>query len=259
MKYMYMICILLSSIFTYKSSSAKNDSYLYAFFIPQGAMQQNRTVKDIRLMRPRHIKTKESPETPKQEDAFRETSSVKDSPAHSLSYSPSDNQISARTATNTAAAGNSTSQNTPVAPQKNKTAAKNLSVQPTRAPSTSTASPVRVSLPASAEMPAEIAQKVQQYSLDNTPLPQNAQKLDVVPVTMPQIKLSHIEALKKKSISDLLDALPYPNSDLPKFKQLYAIYGMELRVLQRRGKLPNNSEQEKTLSKANSLRRFEVK
>lgn len=41
MKHIYIICIFLSSFFTYTSAYAKNNEITYAFYIPQEAFQQN--------------------------------------------------------------------------------------------------------------------------------------------------------------------------------------------------------------------------
>lgn len=65
--------------------------------------------------------------------------------------------------------------------------------------------------------------------------------------------------VREKSVREMLDSLPSPNFKLPKYQQIYALYGLELRSAYRRGTLPSNYEQETTLSKANSIRRFEVK
>lgn len=40
MNYLYIICLALSSLFTYKPLSAETHPLQYAFFIPGGAFQQ---------------------------------------------------------------------------------------------------------------------------------------------------------------------------------------------------------------------------
>ena len=59
MNYLYIICLALSSLFTYKPLSAETHPLQYAFFIPGGAFQQNTRVQDIRLMKPRYAKPDE--------------------------------------------------------------------------------------------------------------------------------------------------------------------------------------------------------
>ena len=56
MKYFYISCLLLSSFFTYKTLSAKDNYAQYAFFMPKGAFEQNTTLDDIESMRPRQPK-----------------------------------------------------------------------------------------------------------------------------------------------------------------------------------------------------------
>lgn len=63
MNYLYIICLALSSLFTYKPLSAETHPLQYAFFIPGGAFQQNTRVQDIRLMKPRYAKPDEESES----------------------------------------------------------------------------------------------------------------------------------------------------------------------------------------------------
>ncbi len=260
MKYMYMICILLSSIFTYKSPNAKSTSIQYAFFIPQNAMQQNHTIQDIRLMRPRHIKTQISESTTKQNIISAKTSPEKDSQTSSSSYPASDKQPSNNMAATITTLDNNNSANKQTFhPHPNKAAAPKSSILTDHASLTSEKKQTPAADSAPNAISAEIAQKIQHYSLDNTPFLKNVPTFDTSPTQPTQPTLSYIEMLKKKNIKELLATIPYPDPNLPKFKQIYALYGMELRILQRRGKLPSNSEQKKILAKANSLQRFEVK
>ncbi len=102
------------------------------------------------------------------------------------------------------------------------------------------------------------------------PKPQNKYKLDenitqakpIVAQIEPTIEepqeISIQEKYETEKIIDLLREIPYPDSNLPKFKQIYNIYALELRTLYRHGSFPYNLEQDKILSKANSIRRFEV-
>lgn len=62
----------------------------------------------------------------------------------------------------------------------------------------------------------------------------------------------------KKSISETLSEIPYPDTNLPKYKNAYLDYIMSLRILYRTKKLQPNFEQEETLSKANTIKRFKI-
>ena len=246
MKYIYIICLLLSSFFTDNSSAATNESARYAFFMPQGALQQNRQVPDIRLMRPRHTKPVEDTQ-PASSDTPTAIKQISNKPQPQ-------NLVRTPTLENTV-----TSESVPQNTRKSSAPARQYAQPQTQSASkaTATAQPTtpKKQIIASPELSPEIEKKVQQYTLDDSPVP--PQKKTAATTTAAAI--SPLEKLKQKSLKELLADIPYPDSDLPKFKQLYADYGMELRVLERRHKLPTNSEQEKTLAKANTLRRFEVK
>ncbi len=245
MKYIYIICLLLSSFFTDKSSAATNESTRYAFFMPQGALQQNRQVPDIRLMRPRHTKPVEDTQ-PASSDTPTEAKQISNKPhPKNLARTP-------------ALKNTVTSENVPQNTRKSSAPTRQYAqpqTQPT-AKATAAAQPTtpKKQIIASPELSPEIEKKVQQYTLDDSPIPPQKKT-----ATTTAAAISPLEKLKQKSLKELLADIPYPDSDLPKFKQLYADYGMELRVLERRHKLPANSEQEETLAKANTLRRFEVK
>ena len=102
------------------------------------------------------------------------------------------------------------------------------------------------------------------------PKPQTKYKLDenitqakpIVAQIEPTIEepqdISMQEKHETENLIDLLREIPYPDSNLPKFKQIYNLYALELRTLYRHGSFPYNLEQDKILSKANSIRRFEV-
>ena len=61
-----------------------------------------------------------------------------------------------------------------------------------------------------------------------------------------------------KSISETLSEIPYPSDNMPKYQKAYLDYIMSLRILYRTKKLQPNLKQEKTLAKANSLKRFDI-
>ena len=213
MKYTYIISIILSSFFTYKSASANIYPQQYAFFIPGGAFQQNQDVQDIRLMRPRYAPT---------EDENQEASS-----SQRESYIPSQTTRD----TSQATLSSKKKSTLPIAQkntiQKIKNAPQNISKQ--SSPSTNIVFQEEDN--ESKSISPEISKKLEQYQLD-----ENTQIATPKEAPTPQPKLSHIEELKQKSLTTLLNEIPYPDSSQPKFKQLYSSYGMELRVYQRRGK-----------------------
>lgn len=257
MKYTYIISIILSSFFTYKSVSANIYPQQYAFFIPGGAFQQNQKVQDIRLMRPRYAPT---------ENGSQETSSY----TKEQSAASSTNKTTTSRKTITSQKASSSPQNIsqtslksrkksilPIARENSITVQKikALPQQNTKqsAPSTNIVFQDETDK-AAAPSSAEVNEKLEQYRLDDNI------KIASPQDTSPQKPiLSPLEELKQKSLSSLLNEIPYPDPSQPKFKQLYSSYGMELRVYQRRGKFPSNYEQEETLAKANSIKRFEVK
>ena len=63
---------------------------------------------------------------------------------------------------------------------------------------------------------------------------------------------------KEKSISEVFSEIPYPNDQLPKYKNAYLDYILSLRILYRTKKLQPNLRQEEVLSKANTIRRFDI-
>ncbi len=63
---------------------------------------------------------------------------------------------------------------------------------------------------------------------------------------------------KEKSISEIFSEIPYPNKNNLKHQNAYLDYIMSLRVLHRIKKLQPNTKLEKTLSKANTIRRFDI-
>ncbi len=251
MKYTYIISIILSSFFTYKSASANIYPQQYAFFIPGGAFQQNQDVQDIRLMRPRYAPTEDE----NQEASSSQRESYIPSQTNKATTSQRKTSASQTTRDTSQATLSSKKKSTLPIAQKNtiqkiKNAPQNISKQ--SSPSTNIVFQEEDN--ESKSISPEISKKLEQYQLD-----ENTQIATPKEAPTPQPKLSHIEELKQKSLTTLLNEIPYPDSSQPKFKQLYSSYGMELRVYQRRGKFPSNYEQEETLAKANSIKRFEVK
>ena len=186
MKYIYIICLLLSSFFTDKSSAATNESTRYAFFMPQGALQQNRQVPDIRLMRPRHTKPVENTQ-PASSDIPTEVKQISNKPhPQNLARTPAlkNTVTSENVPQNTRKSSAPTRQY--AQPQTQPTAKATAAAQPTTPKKQIIASP-------------EIEKKVQQYTLDDSPVP--PQKKTATTTTAAAI--SPLEKLKQKSLKPL--------------------------------------------------------
>lgn len=269
MNYLYIICLALSSLFTYKPLSAETHPLQYAFFIPGGAFQQNTRVQDIRLMKPRYAKPDEESES-SAAVSFSKRRSTADFSSNSVSSSdviPS--SAAAKTFAESPSVTSSSALSAPKASEPQYTlpvvekkivTIKKISANPVAKADMPNSSPAKNETAADTRLPSpdstEIASKLQKYKLDEnitvqaaTPEPPLAAAPDASP----------LEQLHRKSLNELIQAIPYPDAKLPKFKQRYALYGLEMRVLQRRGKFPANPEQEEALAKADSLQRFEVK
>ena len=115
--------------------------------------------------------------------------------------------------------------------------------------------------------PKELNETQQEYYIPDTPSPSKYtldDDLETLPTPITnkpkntQKQLTALDLYSHKSIDEMLQEQPYPNTSLPKFKQRAALYNTELRGLYRRGNLPNNREQEAALSKASTARYFSV-
>lgn len=228
MKLFYTICLILSSFFTYKQLSADTTTKWHAFFIPKNTFQQNTTVKQINIPEPQDpVIPSTTTDTPKKQSV---------------------------TTTTTATQKTTTAKNTSNI-RKKPTETSNLTQSKKN---TTQAKAPKQSIPVSVEAAPSntmVQEKLKKYQLDNPVTAQNNIKQDRNILQNIQIP----EEQTQKTLKELLNTLPYPDFNLPKFKQLYGLYGLELRSLYRRGKFPPNPEQDATLAKANSLRRFEVK
>lgn len=224
MKYFYISCLLLSSFFTYKTLSAKDNYTQYAFFMPKGAFEQNTTLDDIESMRPRQ---------PKPTQTWQDTEQTQEeapAPKITLPY------VKKKIKLQKEIANNKVKEETP-------------QVSATTPPNNTLEKPEQTVKPAPLAISPELLEKLNKYSLEDTPL----EKAEITPPA--QIS----KPIPQKSLAQMLSDVPYPNPSLPKFQQAYASYVMDLRIFNRRGKLPVNTTQEKTLQKANSIRRFDVK
>lgn len=227
MKYFYISCLLLSSFFTYKTLSAKDNYLEYAFFIPQGAFEQDTPLEDIESMRPRQPK-------PIVQDPDDIQSEEEPTPLKiTLPYVKKKLEVKKEITTNT------TRQPT------QKTSATNKTITQKKTEQTVTEKTPNLS--------PNIIEKLNKYSLETN----TQEKTEEKPAQKTASQTP--EELPKKTLSEMLSSVPYPNPSLPRFKQLYASYVMDLRIFNRRGKLPVNPRQERILKKADSIRRFEVK
>lgn len=245
MKYIYIISLALSSIFAYKSVSAKEISQKYAFFVPSNAFQQNTSLDDIENMRPRYSNQDYNSYIEEDEEYDEDIDKEEDYdddqfPTITLPYVKKNLVFEQATPPNPTVKESQSQKALPSTEKVPQPKIYKAPVQQVAAPKEET-----VSVPDS-----EIKEKLKTYNLTSS--------FDDSP-TDNEYTGNKLEAFKRKSIPDMLATIPYPNPQLPKFKQTYATYGMDLRVLYRRGNFPDNYDQEKILEKANSMTRFEVK
>lgn len=227
MKYFYILCLVLSSFFTYKHIFAQEQ---YAFFIPNNAFQNNLTTEDSF-----------SDNTIKQDSEESQPLTSKEPKISRPYVHATPKFIPAQTTKN----------NQHHHPKGHNN--KEPKDSPRDAPFITYQQPRITDLGAfhSSEQtvdPVITADQLDLYQLETTnpPYPTDSS----LPAAQP--------SSTKLDVEDMLDSLPYPDFKLPKFKQLYAAYCMELRVLYRQGKLPYNQEQDNTLAKADTIQRFKV-
>ena len=203
MRYIYILCMILSSIFTYKQTYAQNTINQYAFYMPQNSFQNNTDIAKRDYLRHTRIDARISPSTEEYEEEEK-----------------------------------------PVQTIKNPETQKYLKAQN--------------------EKMLRIAKKLKKYQLGDdrkTTLTIPPKKKKVAKKTTPiakKIVKPIIAKIQIKTIADTLSDLPYPDNTLPNFQQAYAEYIMDLRSLYYNKRLPINSKQEASLSKANSILRFTV-
>lgn len=206
MRYIYMFCLGLSSLFTYKQIYAETNLMWHAFFIPKNAFQKN--INSFDVDRVPTVLSDTEPMTAKDVSMTRKSDT-------------------------------SVSQGAIQPPQKSL----NITQKRRRAPVSKKISAKRI-----AKQPEQVSSEVKTSKIEE-------KQISAKPSPF---RLS-VEDLEHKSVKDLLAALPYPDFEQPKFKQLYAIYALDLRTLYREGNFLANPEQEEALAKANSVRRFEVR
>ncbi len=221
MKLFYTICLILSSFF--------NINIVNAIFIPDGAIQDgNVPLINIDTMVPN--KSYYSPQT------TNNANNITTSNTQNETMQQSQQRQSTTSAKNTQTYKSYSAKKTKTI---NKTATTSISTKQTQKNTLSK---------------QEISNRVSKYTLDSNTKAIPKEKIS----QEPQIKLSQIEIAHQKSISELFDGLAPINRKDPSFKQAYANYAMELKVLYNKKEYKTNSKQEKTLAKANSIRSFTV-
>ena len=120
-------------------------------------------------------------------------------------------------------------------------------------------------LKAQNEKMLRVAKKLKKYKLEDDrkttiTIPQKKKQAIKKPIHITKkTNTPTVSKVQIKSIADTLSDLPYPDNTLPDFQQAYAEYIMDLRSLYYQKRLPVNPKQEASLSKANSILRFNVK
>lgn len=224
MKYIYILLLVLSTFFINNSLHAKELTLINAFFLPEDSIQSNTTIKE--LAPPKKIK-KNSPK--KSTLTRKQRRSSTSTPNRTLPVQHG--KLKKQTIS---------SQSTP-APQKRRL----KQTIPTAIPTTI------------ADTPSQPQKS--KYTLDDNPNQHLLEKKQEEVITIKEKpKLSELEILKQTEISKILESIPYPTTQEPRFRQLYENHVMDLRVLYRRGKLNPSLQLEKTLEKAKTMRRFEV-
>ena len=250
MRYIYIISLALSSIFTYKSIYANETYPLYAFFVPDNAFQQNTMVDKIENMRPRYSSSNQNYAKYDNEDDDiydDEDIDLEEEDNKEEKNDISSNKLPPITLPYVRKSFVLKDDTSPTSATDKEKPKKVKPIPRPQAPTRQIVAPKIETPPVADE---DIKEKLKKYDLTSSfdDSPSDNRYTD-----------SKLESFKKKSIPEMLATIPYPNPRLPKFKQTYASYGMDLRVLYRRGNFPENFEQEKILKKADSMTRFEVK
>ena len=220
MRYFYIICLALSSIFTYKHLIAQEQIKQYAFFMPNNAFLQNTAVDDIE----KHQFKRHS------EEDFK-TEKIK--PQITLPY---------------------VRKKVKSAPPKNKQQQSEVVYEK---PKIEELEPMQTSQqiidnPEGGLAPS-MQKRLMQYSLDEQ-LSEEEMSKQPEDISTSSQKADYTQL----SVEEMFKNISFPDESLPKYKQAYANYGMDLRILYRHGKLPDNREQDEALAKANTIQRFKV-
>ena len=238
MKYIYILLLALSSFFNNKSLQADTSHQKFAFFMPSGAMQENINTPSLKSFE----------ETTNYEKANELNTSVQQSsqiseelPQNNTKYRKT-LPISIKT----------------FSPQEIKT--KKVVEQTSTTPKPKTK---KITTNTKSKESTKKQVKTNPVDFSSLDFDENIQISSQEEPKKEEIiiskELSLVEKIKQQDLSDLLYSVPYPDVKLPKFKQLYNSYVMDLRSYYKYKKMPDNYEQEKSLDKSNSLVKFEVK
>ncbi len=230
MKYIYIICLTLSSFFIYKPLHAEQKTQQYVFFLPNDAFQDNSSITQINEMKPRYNKEQSQNSTPQKSKP--NIISPKD-PKISLPYEKRPINITPQ----------------PVDKKKQYHNDRHPKKGPDFRPR-----PRPIYRPDRPIISPAIREKLKQYTLDED-FPEMQTYGEEITIE----QLLPLEQFKQKSVSEMLDEMPYPDYNLPSFKQLYGHYMMELRSLYDSGHLPDNQGQEAVLQKASNIGYFNVR
>ena len=246
MRYFYIICLVLSSFFIYKQSSAENIPQKYAMFMPNNAYHENTAVNNLDSMQPRY-KTPQQKNTIKKRKVSTPTKTSKKEtepmPKITLPFvrnplieaTPEEAEAKRTTLSTTSSQTETLAQEAPQTEQ--------LLPPPPASEKDKEAKPFEEVV----EMPDSIKEKASQYNIDDD--------FEVSFSPHPQV-ITQKE--KPKTIKEMLSAIPYPDLDAPKFKQTYGRYGITLRTFYRQKEMPTDYDQDEILAKANTSKRFLV-
>ena len=241
MRYFYIICLTLSSLFIYNQSSADNLSFRYAFFVPNQAYQGNTAVNNLDSIKPRYKKNKTNekfskPSFEKKSRVTTKTSEKITPPTVKKAQTKvSDTPPIKETPTITETAISRNTKTPPITPDTDSAEIKSIS----EALDDKTKQ-------LSKEDEEKIKEIAAQYNIEEDDF-----------IISPEFSNKPNQP-KEKTISTMLSEIPYPNPDEPNFKQTFGKYGITLRTLYRQKKMPKDYEQDKILAKANSIKRFKV-
>ena len=234
----------MSSFFIYKSLQARETELQYAFFIPGGAFQENTTVTEINL-KPRY--PKEAPSTQQEDDSSKNKNTPKENNIRKKISLPVEVPVLGKRIIKKEDFNNKK------AKPLNKPVRKKETPPPTPVVVIKESSPQIIQTSTSSNK-YELEENIPVLTAEHIIIEDDAKEEAPISPT-----LSPLEELLQADVEDLLKTIERPDSTQPLFKQLYGLYGIELRSLYRHKELPPNLSLEDTLQKANSMLRFEVK
>ena len=224
MKYFYIICLVLSSFFTYKHLSATEQLRQYAFFMPNNAFLRNTDETDVTINATRQrVKKEEEPMKIPERQIVRPFVHKK-----VQRMQPDDEIIYEK-------------------PKVEELDSMHTSQQI-----------IDDSESFGNGLSDEDKARFEQYSLSDSLDADLSRKENVTDDVKSEKKLSLLEEYSQLSINEMFAKIPFPDTRLPKYKQRYSTYNMDLRVLHRNGEFPYNRELEEALAKASTIQRFKV-